>query len=135
MSNKVVSWLAEAQSSLDNDAIPWFSIIQTLLAVVLSFEVLVSLRQLRTFHKETPPSALKQHVTQETFDKSRAYGREKLRFSIVSLVYEWALSAALIWMCAYARVWSAAGVLLSKFGFTHSGEVRFLDHGVTVLIA
>ncbi|MCO5549647.1 hypothetical protein L7F22_003120 [Adiantum nelumboides] len=117
------STFARVAEVLDDDAIPWMTLIQILLVVVLSFEVLVSLLQLRTYNEPAPPATLKPHVTQETYEKSRIYGRDKLQFSIFSLIYEWALSAALLHAFAYARIWSAAGLLMTKLGYTNDSEV------------
>lgn len=127
MSNALVgsvqAQIARAQAALNTDAIPWLPLIQTLLLAVLAFEVVVSLRQLRTYSRSAPPAALKPHVEQATYEKSREYGRDKLRFSIVSMVYEWALSAALLHVGAFARIWTAAGTLMPRVGLKDDSEV------------
>ena len=115
--------LAQVETLLDNESIPWVPIIQGLLVAVLSFEVLVSLRQLATYAYTAPPPQLKAHVDQETFEKSRRYGRDKLRFSLFTLVFEWALSATLIHLGAYSRIWAAAGTLIARVGHKGDGEV------------
>lgn len=120
---QIQSTFSRIADLLDDDSIPWMTLIQVLLVVVLSFEVLVSLLQLRTYSEPAPPATLKPHVTQETYEKSRIYGRDKLRFSIFSLIYEWALSAALLHAFAYARIWSAAGVVMAYLGYTNDSEV------------
>jgi STE24 endopeptidase len=115
--------LGRLETLLDDDSIPWMSIIQGLLFAVLSFEVFVSLRQLKTYAYPAPPPQLKSHIDQETFEKSRDYGKDKLQFSLFTLFYEYALSAILIKGFAYARIWQAAGILMTKVGFQHDSEI------------
>lgn len=117
------SFLARVADALDSDAIPWLNLIQVLLAVVLAFELTISLRQLRTYSEPAAPATLQPHVSQETYEKSRDYGRDKLRFSIFSLVYQWILSASLIHVCAYARIWAAAGLVMHRMGYSVDSEV------------
>lgn len=117
------SSLARVEALLDNNDLPWMAIIQSLLVGVLSFELVVSLRQLKTYSYPSPPPQLKQHVDQETYEKSRKYGRDKLQFSIFTQVFEWVLSAGLIYAGSYIRVWQAAGVIMSKMGYTTDSEV------------
>lgn len=115
--------LASIEKLLDNDSIPWMQIIQGLLVAVLSFELFVSLRQLATYSYPSPPPQLKDHVDQETFDKSRRYGKDKLQFSLFSLVYEWTLTATLIYLGAYSSIWQEAGKWMKLMGVKHDGEV------------
>lgn len=115
--------IAHLEKLLDDDSIPWMHIIQSLLVAVLSFEVFVSLRQLATYSKTSPPPQLKSHVDQTTFDKSRSYGKDKLKFSLFTLIFEWSISATLIYLGAYARIWQAAGEGLNLAGYTKDSEV------------
>lgn len=115
--------LASIETLLDSDSIPWMQVIQGLLVGVLSFELFVSLRQLATYSYPSPPTQLKDHVDQETFDKSRRYGKDKLQFSLFSMIFEWTLSAALIYLGAYSRIWQEAGNLMKVVGVKHDGEV------------
>jgi len=115
--------LGQVETLLDDDSIPWMSIIQSLLVAVLTFEVIVSLRQLKTYSYPSPPTQLQAHVDQETYEKSRSYGKDKLQFSLFTLVFEWALSAGLIYLGAYVRIWEAAGILMTKSGFKTDNEI------------
>lgn len=120
----VTTGIARLQSALDDEAIPWLSIIHALLASVLAFELFVSLRQLRQYNKPAPPPTLAPHVSLETFEKSRQYGRDKLTFSLVTMGFEYALAAVLISTFAYARVWNVAGSAMRLLGYTSDSEVR-----------
>jgi STE24 endopeptidase len=115
--------IAQLESLLDDDSIPWMQIIQSLLLAVLSFEVFVSLRQLATYSLSSPPPQLKSHVDQTTFDKSRKYGKDKLQFSLFSMIFEWSVSATLIYLGAYSWTWQAAGRMLKAAGYHHDSEV------------
>jgi STE24 endopeptidase len=115
--------LAQVETLLDNDSIQWMLVIQSLLLAVLSFELLVSFRQLKMYAYPSPPPQLKEHVDQETFIKSREYGKDKLYFSLFTLIFEWALSAGLIYLGAYARIWRTAGNLMPKLGFENDSEI------------
>ncbi|PWN88181.1 hypothetical protein FA10DRAFT_303170 [Acaromyces ingoldii] len=119
----VTTSIARLQLALDDDRIPWISTIHVLLLSVLAFELFVSLRQLRQYRKPAPPPTLAPHVSLETFEKSRAYGRDKLRFSLVTMVLEWALAATLISLHAYARVWNVAGHVMTLLGYKSDGEI------------
>lgn len=123
MLSSLKTHIAQLESLLDDDSIPWMRIIQSLLLAVLSFEVFVSLRQLATYSLSSPPPQLKSHVDQTTFDKSRRYGKDKLQFSLFTLIFEWSVSASLIYLGAYAWTWQAAGRMLNAAGYHHDSEV------------
>ncbi|UZJ52350.1 hypothetical protein CBS101457_001670 [Exobasidium rhododendri] len=115
--------LTRVETLLDDDKIPWMITIQGLLMAVLSFELLVSLRQRKTYNYPAPPPQLKAHVDQETYIKSRNYGKDKLNFSLFTLIFEWALSATLIYFGAYVRIWEAAGIVMTKMGYETDSEI------------
>lgn len=73
-----------AESYVDSPEIPWKRLIVTLLWSVYLFETYVAWRQYQLYSLTTPPAALEKHVSMDDFHKSQRYGRDKMRFSLVS---------------------------------------------------
>jgi STE24 endopeptidase len=84
------------------------------------------LRQFPLYSKKEPPAALKDHFSQETFDKSQAYGRDKAKFALFSGLYKQIMDSALIHYGTYAWSWNLAGKFLAKFGYGGEYEVGLL---------
>lgn len=120
------SGVAESVSALamrvDSTAIPWKRIVTALLWAVYAFDTYVSLRQYRMYDLRTPPSALAPHVPFDAFRKSQAYGRDKMRFQLVSDAISQVVSALVVHYNLYAWAWGLAGALLARLGVAE-GEI------------
>ncbi|EIN06828.1 metalloendopeptidase [Punctularia strigosozonata HHB-11173 SS5] len=105
------------------DPIPWKTYVQIFSWGVTLFEEYLLLRQYPLYSKKEPPAVLKDHFSQETFDKSQTYGRDKAKFALFSGLYKQVLDSALIHYGAYAWSWSIAGKLLARFGYSAEYEI------------
>lgn len=95
-----------------------FSIGQFVLDSYLAF------RQYRVLQATKVPKALEAEITQETFDKSQAYGRAKAKFGFINGLFSQCLDLAIIKYNAYPRLWATTGVwLASYFPSRFSGEI------------
>lgn len=73
-------------------------------------------RQLACYTIETPPKELKEHIPQDTFEKSQAYGWDKTVWSLCKQLYNQAINTVLIKAGAYQWAWSVAGGWMVKLG-------------------
>lgn len=100
---------------LDSPSIPWKSIILGFTVAQFAFENYLSYRQhqelLRT--KEVHAS-LKEHIKQETFEKSKDYALAKSRFSFVTSAIGLIQNIAIIKLDILPKVWSYAGSLYTS---------------------
>lgn len=113
-------------SSLDDESIPWKTIVLYLLIGVHAFETYLSVRQYRCYSYPSPPLSLVKHVDHETFKKSQEYGRDKARFAF--LVNAWGLLESLL-IIKYdflAIMWTWSGQILLRLNVAPT-EVRRRD--------
>jgi STE24 endopeptidase len=83
-----------------------------------------SYRQFPNYSRPHPPTALKSHFTDEVFQKSQRYGRDKALFQVVNKLYSQILETAMITMGAFPWAWQTAGNILAKFGYGPEYEVH-----------
>lgn len=84
------------------------------------------LRQYPLYSKKAPPPALKEHFTDDVFQKSQAYGKDKARFSLFSGLFKQVLDSVFLHYGIYAWAWTVAGNLIAKLGYGEEYEVRLL---------
>jgi STE24 endopeptidase len=99
---------------LDNPEIDWKSIIVGLSVGHFVFRRYLDYRQYQVLKKKSPPPALKEEISQETFDKSQDYSRAKQRFSWVHSGFSFAQELIEIKYDFIPKYWLFAGMLLSK---------------------
>lgn|SRR5690349_12626008 len=70
------------------------------------------------------PIALREHVSQETFDKAQAYGRDKARFGLVETVFSLVQNALSIVYDFLPWLWNVSGdVMFRLAGYNSEYEV------------
>ncbi|KAF9072524.1 peptidase family M48-domain-containing protein [Rhodocollybia butyracea] len=105
------------------DPINWKFYVQVFSWGVTIFESYLLLRQYPLYSKTSPPEALASHITQEDFEKSQKYGKDKAKFSIFSKLFSQCVDSAMLQYGFYAWCWGAAGTILGKFGYGTDYEI------------
>ncbi|PSR76912.1 hypothetical protein PHLCEN_2v8136 [Hermanssonia centrifuga] len=105
------------------DPIDWKTYVQAFSWGVCLFESYLLLRQYPLYSKKTPPPVLADHFTQEVFDKSQTYGKDKAKFSLFAGLYKQAIDSAFLHYGIYAWAWEVGGNLISKFGYGSEYEI------------
>lgn len=100
---------------LDRPGFPWKRLVIGFSIGQYVFESLLSLRQYQVLQKTKPPKALEEEVTQETFDKSQAYGRAKAKFGFVSNLYSLVTNVAIYQFDVLPTLWSVTGRWLLQY--------------------
>ncbi|KEP46996.1 CAAX prenyl protease [Rhizoctonia solani 123E] len=90
---------------------------------VWAFETYLTYRQFPNYSRPHPPTALKSHFTDEVFNKSQRYGKDKARFSLVSKLYSQLLETGMITLGAFPWAWKVSGSLLARFGYGPEYEI------------
>mgnify|MGYP003365584597 FL=1 len=93
------------QSICDSPNIPWKTIIVGFSVSQFLFETYVSYRQYKALSSNKLPAVLENEIDQETFEKSEAYSKAKIRFSIVSDLYALAQKIAFVKFDLFPRLW------------------------------
>ncbi|KIY67067.1 metalloendopeptidase [Cylindrobasidium torrendii FP15055 ss-10] len=100
---------------------------------VAGWEIYLLLRQYPLYSLPSPPPALSAHISQDTFEKSQKYGKDKARLQIFSKVYGQVVDSAMLAFGFYPWCWKASGSLVERVGFpvqsyviTHSIAFCFL---------
>jgi STE24 endopeptidase len=81
------------------------------------------LRQFPLYSKKEPPEILAPHFTQEVFEKSQRYGRDKAKFSLVAGLYKQCLDSVVLQLGFYAWSWTLAEKLITRAGYGSQHEV------------
>lgn len=83
--------------------------------------------------KPAPPAVLAKEVSQETFDKSQAYGRAKAKFEVVSGLWSQLTNLAFIQYDVLPKLWSLTGDLLLKYAPARfTGEI---SHSIVFVLS
>jgi CAAX prenyl protease N-terminal, five membrane helices len=94
---------------LDRPLFPWKRLIIAFSVGHYLFETFLSFRQYRVLQYTKPPKVLAEEITQETFDKSQAYGRAKAKFSMVNDLYGQIQNIAFIHFDVLPKLWDWTG--------------------------
>ncbi|OAQ88111.1 CaaX prenyl protease [Purpureocillium lilacinum] len=109
---------------LDRPLFPWKRLILGFSVGQYLFETFLTLRQYRVLQAPKPPAVLAREISQETFDKSQAYGRAKARFEIVSGLVAQLQNVAFIQFDVLPKMWAWTGDLLLRWAPARfSGEI------------
>ena len=109
---------------LDRPGFPWKKLILGFSVGQFVLEGLLSLRQYKVLQHTKPPKALQEELSQETYDKSQAYGRAKAKFGFISGLYSQIQNVLFIQYDVLPKLWSLTGVWLTKyFPARFSGEI------------
>lgn len=82
-----------------------------------------SLRQYPLYSKTAPPAKLAAHVSDDVFQKSQKYGRDKAKFALVSGLVKQTFDSLALHYGYYAWAWEASGEVISRFGYGEEFEV------------
>jgi len=111
-------------SYLDRPLFPWkkliigFSVGQYLLNSYLSY------RQYQVLCRTVRPKTLESEVSQETYDKSQAYGRAKARYGFISGLFSQTLDLAILSYDIFPKLWQLTGTWLLQYSTPRfSGEI------------
>ena len=122
------SQLAKLQKHLafvQVDPINWKGYVQGFSRSVTLFETYL-LRQYPLYNKTELPAVLAPHFKDDEFQKSQAYGKDKVKFSIFSGLFGQLLGSAMIHYGFYAWAWGTAGHFLARYGYGPQYEVSFV---------
>ena len=109
---------------MDRPLFPWKKLIVGFYLGQYVFEGFLSLRQYRVLKQKKPPKVLEDEISQETFDKSQAYGRAKSKFGFVASLYGVAQNTAFIYFDVLPKLWDLTGAWLPKLlPAKYTGEI------------
>lgn len=118
---------------LDRPLFPWKRLIIGFSVGQFVFESLLSLRQYQVLGRPKPPKVLEKEISQETFDKSQAYGRAKIQFEIISGFLGQIQNFAVLHFDVLPKLWSWTGELLLKYAPARfTGEI---SHSIVFILA
>ncbi|KAF7314809.1 Metalloendopeptidase [Mycena kentingensis (nom. inval.)] len=113
-------WL---RSDAPSGPVNWKLFIQVSSCLTTVFEVYLAYRQYTVLTQQTqPPAALKPHVADDRFEKSRKYALDRLRFSVFWKIYVQCASAVFIHFDLLVWTWEFVGAMLPKVGFPFPSE-------------
>ncbi|KAG6153895.1 hypothetical protein E4U25_004918 [Claviceps purpurea] len=118
---------------LDRPLFPWRKLILGFSIGQYVFESFLTLRQYRVLQSTKPPAVLAKEISQETFDKSQAYGRAKAQFEIISGLWAQIQNVAFIQYDVLPKLWSLTGDLLLRWAPARfSGEI---SHSIVFVLS
>lgn len=85
-----------------------------------------SLRQYPLYSKNAPPTVLAQHFSDDLFEKSQLYGKDKAKFSLFSGLYRQIIDSVMLQFGIYAWAWGVGGNVIEKLGYSTEYEVGYL---------
>lgn len=128
-----MDFLQRLAKALDRPLFPWKKLIIGFSLAQYLFEGFLSLRQYQVLKKTKPPKVLEQEISQETYDKSQAYGRAKAKFSFVNGIWGQVTNIAFIQFDILPKLWSWTGHLLLQYAPARfSGEIT---HSIMFVLA
>ncbi|KJZ75004.1 hypothetical protein HIM_05490 [Hirsutella minnesotensis 3608] len=118
---------------LDRPLFPWKKLILGFSIGHYLFESFLTLRQYQVLQRTKPPAVLAKEISQETFDKSQAYGRAKARFEIASGLWAQIQNFAFVQLDVLPALWSLTGAWLLRWAPARfSGEI---SHSIVFVMA
>ncbi|EMF09871.1 CaaX prenyl protease [Sphaerulina musiva SO2202] len=119
-----MDFLKRLGAAIDQDYIPWKTLIITFSVAEYALESYLTYRQYQILRSQQIPAQLKNEIDQKTHDKSQAYGRAKAKFGVVSATFNQMKNIALISYNFYPSWWAVSGLLISKYApLRFSGEI------------
>lgn len=119
-----MDFLKRLGAAIDQDYIPWKTLIITFSVAEYALESYLTYRQYQILRSQQIPAQLKNEIDQKTHDKSQAYGRAKAKFGVVSATFNQIKNIALISYNFYPSWWAVSGLLISKYApLRFSGEI------------
>ena len=116
--------LQKLARALDRPLFPWKKLLVGFSLGQYIFEGFLSLRQYQILKRNKPPKVLEDEISQETFDKSQAYGRAKAKFGFVASLYGQAQNLAFIYYDALPKLWGLTGLWLPRIlSAKYTGEI------------
>ncbi|CAK1368148.1 CAAX prenyl protease 1 [Cercospora beticola] len=102
-------------AAIDQDYIPWKTLIITFSVAEYALESYLTYRQYQILKSQRIPAQLKNEIDQKTHDKSQAYGRAKAQFGVVNGAFNQLKNLALITYDFYPAWWAVSGLLVNRF--------------------
>lgn len=82
-------------------------------------------RQYIQYSNPNLPSILQNVISKEEFDKSRKYGKDKMKFAIFKNSIEHIITLLILYYGLLPKIWQTAGKITSYFNYDESYEVIF----------
>ena len=116
--------LQRLAQALDRPLFPWKKLLVGFSLGQYFFEGFLSFRQYQILKRKKAPKVLENEISQETFDKSQAYGRAKAQFGFVASLYGQAQNLAFVYYDALPKVWALTGLWLPRIlPAKYTGEI------------
>eukprot|EP00123_Amoebidium_parasiticum_P013678 comp22093_c0_seq1/m.32226 comp22093_c0_seq1/g.32226 ORF comp22093_c0_seq1/g.32226 comp22093_c0_seq1/m.32226 type:complete len:459 (-) comp22093_c0_seq1:782-2158(-) len=90
------------------------------LTMVFFWEMYLQVRQHRKFYESEIPAPIRGIITQEVFDKARAYGKDKSWFTLASQTFNHVETLLVLYLGGLPFLWKIAGNILEHFGLIHT---------------
>lgn len=110
-----MDFLRRLGAAIDQDYIPWKTLIITFSVAEYALESYLTYRQYQILKSQRIPAQLKNEIDQKTHDKSQAYGRAKAQFGVVNGAFNQLKNLALITYDFYPAWWAVSGLLVNRF--------------------
>ncbi|KAG0068391.1 hypothetical protein BGZ89_004794 [Linnemannia elongata] len=108
----------------NKDTFPYKEFVLGVMSTVFLWEEYLRFRYYRKLCATQVPIALREHVSQETFDKAQAYGRDKARFGLVETVFSLVQNALSIVYDFLPWLWNVSGdVMFRLAGYNSEYEI------------
>ncbi|USW57971.1 Putative peptidase M48, CAAX prenyl protease 1 [Septoria linicola] len=119
-----MDFLRRLSAAIDQDWIPWKTLIITFSVAEYALESYLTYRQYQILKSTRIPAQLKNEIDQKTYDKSQAYGRAKAKFGVINGAFQQLKNLALITYNFYPAWWAVSGLLVSRYAPARfSGEI------------
>lgn len=124
MLSKILDLVEKIAAKADIPGFDWVKFLGYVLVGHFIFESLVDMRQYRVLDANYIPPEVKDFVDQETFDKTRAYDRAKMRFKGAHRLWGVLVSLATYHYGILPSIWAFSQKLVHRVGFKYlSGEI------------
>lgn len=109
---------------LDIPLFPWKRLVVGFSLGQFCLENWLLWRQYGVLKRTVRPKALEQEISQETFDKSQAYGRAKAQFGFFASIWHEARSLAIVYWDVWPKAWALTGIWITRYlPARFSGEI------------